>query len=185
VATDRRNLAARERTLPLTRGRWRLQDCSLIVPYHVVDSYGAFAADVNGLESSLTTGKDTVMAQPDNAVMLTILRELRSDFRKQQDLLSGLTASQRRIVETMERRFEHVDQQLKATAEATDRRFERVDQQLKAAAETVDRRFTNMEHQMRDLVPDLELMLKGEVMGRLTNFEMRIDERIAELEPRK
>jgi hypothetical protein len=83
------------------------------------------------------------MAEPDNALMLRILRELRSDFRKQQDLLSGLTASQRRIVETMERRFEHVHQQ------------------LKAAAEAVDRRFTNMEHQMRDLVPDLELMLKA------------------------
>ncbi len=125
------------------------------------------------------------MAEPDSALMVTILRELRSDFRKQQDLLSGLTASQRRILETMERRFAQVEQQFKAAAEAVDRRFERVDQQFKAAAEAVDQRFTNMEHQMRDLVPDLELMRKGELMGRLTNFEIRIDERITELESRK
>ncbi len=125
------------------------------------------------------------MAEPDSALSLTILRELRSDFRKQQDLLSGLTASQRRIVETMERRFEHVDQQLKATAEATDRRFEHADQQLKPFNESINRRFSNMEHQMRDIAPDLELMLKSELMGRLTNFEMRIEERIAELETPK
>jgi exonuclease VII large subunit len=180
-----RNLVAGMRVPARVRARLLLQYCSCIVLCHVVDVLGASAADVNGLESSLSASKDTVMAEPDNALMLTILRELRSDFRKHQDLLSGLTASQRRIVETMERRFEHVDQQLKTASEAVDRRFERVDQQFKAAAEAVDRRFTNMEHQMRDLVPDLELMLKGEMMGRLTNFEMRIDERIAELETRK
>jgi exonuclease VII large subunit len=143
------------------------------------------------------------VAEPDNSLMVTILRELRSDFRKQQDLMSGLAANQRRIIETMDRRFEHADQQLKAVADATERRFEHMDQQLKAttdaterrfdhanqqlkaAVDSVDRRFSNIEHQIRDLVPDLELMLKSEMMGRLTNFETRIEERIAELESRK
>ena len=46
------------------------------------------------------------------------------------------------------------------------------------------RHFDAIQQQIKISAADLELMLKGELMGRLTHFETKIDHRIAELEER-
>jgi len=43
--------------------------------------------------------------------------------------------------------------------------------QLVDASRRHDRRFNDLEHRLSDLGGELELMLKGELMGRLTHFE--------------
>lgn len=50
--------------------------------------------------------------------------------------------------------------------------------------ETTRRRFDSIERQIKDGNADLELMLKGELLGRLTHFETRMDERFAAAEDR-
>lgn len=47
-----------------------------------------------------------------------------------------------------------------------------------------DRRFDEIERRISDARADLELMLKAELLGRLTHFETQMDERIAQLEDR-
>lgn len=47
-----------------------------------------------------------------------------------------------------------------------------------------DRRFDEIERRISDARADLELMLKAELLGRLTHFETLTDERIAQLEDR-
>jgi hypothetical protein len=56
--------------------------------------------------------------------------------------------------------------------------------QLVDAERRQSRRISDVEHRINDLVPELELMLKGEIMGRLANFESRVDLRIDELAAR-
>lgn len=48
----------------------------------------------------------------------------------------------------------------------------------------VEGRFSDIERRINDLVPELELMLKGELMGRLTHFETQIDHRFDQLAAR-
>ncbi|MFZ0209000.1 MAG: hypothetical protein WAL59_23310 [Roseiarcus sp.] len=47
-----------------------------------------------------------------------------------------------------------------------------------------DRRFNDMERRLGDLSAELELMVKSELMGRLTHFETQIDEKLAQLSDR-
>jgi hypothetical protein len=47
-----------------------------------------------------------------------------------------------------------------------------------------DHRFNDLERRMSDLTGELELMLKSELMGRLTHFETQIDEKLAQLSDR-
>ena len=56
--------------------------------------------------------------------------------------------------------------------------------QLGDASRRHDRRFNDLEHRMGDLSGELELMVKSEVMGRLTHFETKIDEKLATLQHR-
>jgi hypothetical protein len=45
----------------------------------------------------------------------------------------------------------------------------------------IDRRFGEVELRISDVRAELELMLKAELLGRLTHFETQIDERLAQL----
>ncbi len=47
-----------------------------------------------------------------------------------------------------------------------------------------DRRFGDLERRLNDLGGESELMLKGELMGRLTHFETHADEKLAQLSDR-
>ncbi len=98
------------------------------------------------------------MADIDNSLTLSILKEIRADLKQQQSLLLQLVELGQRHT----RRFADID----------DRFAE------------VDRRFATIERRINDLVPEMELMLKGELMGRLANFESRVDHRIDELAAR-
>jgi hypothetical protein len=91
------------------------------------------------------------MAEPDNSLMMAILRELRADMRQQTSLLLQV-------------------------AEATHRHDRRFDE--------IERRFGDVERRISDTRAEIELMLKAELLGTPTHFEMRMDARIAELEVR-
>jgi hypothetical protein len=95
------------------------------------------------------------MADPDHTLTQSILRDIRRDQKQLQDLL--LT-----FIETTRRRFDGIE-----------RRFE-----------GIERRFEGIERNIKDGNADLELMLKGELLGRLTHFETRMDERFAAAEDR-
>jgi chromosome segregation ATPase len=88
------------------------------------------------------------MADADDSLMLTILKELRADMRQHRTLLLQLTDA----------------------AHRHDRRFDEV-----------ERRFGDIERRISDTRAEIELMLKAELLGRLTHFETQIDERIAQL----
>jgi hypothetical protein len=45
-------------------------------------------------------------------------------------------------------------------------------------------RFNDLERRMSDLTAELKLMLKSELMGRLTHFETQMDEKLAQLSDR-
>jgi hypothetical protein len=84
------------------------------------------------------------MPHPDDALMLSILKEIRVELRDHRTLLLQLADGLRRH----------------------------------------DRRFNDMERRLGDLSPELELMVKSELMGRLTHFETQIDEKLAQLSDR-
>lgn len=48
----------------------------------------------------------------------------------------------------------------------------------------MERRFGDLERRFGDLTSELELMVKSELMGRLTHFETQIDEKLAQLSDR-
>lgn len=98
------------------------------------------------------------MAESDNALNTAILRELRTDLRRQLTLLL----------------------QLADAAQRHDRRFAEMDRRF---AE-MDRRFDEMGHRIAESRDELELMLKSELMGRFTHFETQMDERLAQLDDR-
>ncbi len=50
--------------------------------------------------------------------------------------------------------------------------------------DAIDRRFNNVEHRISNWSGELELVLKGELMGRLTYFESQIDEKLAQMSDR-
>jgi hypothetical protein len=56
--------------------------------------------------------------------------------------------------------------------------------QLLDATRRHDRRFSEVELRISDIRAELELMLKAELLGRLTHFETQIDERLAQLADR-
>lgn len=96
------------------------------------------------------------MTDADNSLMLSILKDLRAEMRQHHDLLLQLVDAGKRH----DRRFDTIDH-----------RFNHVEQ-----------RISDVEQRIGDSRGELELMLKGELLGRLTHFETRIDERLAEFE---
>jgi hypothetical protein len=56
--------------------------------------------------------------------------------------------------------------------------------QLADGSRRHDRRFNDMERRLGDLSAELELMVKSELMGRLSHFETQIDEKLAQLSDR-
>ncbi len=98
------------------------------------------------------------MVEPDNSLSLAISRELRTDQRKQLTLLLRLVDAAQRY----DRRFSEID-----------RRFSEV-----------DRRFSQLDIRLSETRDEIELMLKSELMGRLTHFETQGNERIAQLDDR-
>jgi chromosome segregation ATPase len=105
------------------------------------------------------------MANPDDSLMLSILKEIRADQRTQGSLLLHLAESVRRH----DRRFNDVE-----------RRFNDVERRFN----DMDRRFGDLENRLGDLSGEWELILKSELMGRLTHFETQVDEKIARLSDR-
>jgi hypothetical protein len=81
------------------------------------------------------------MTHPDDALMLSILKEIRVELRDHRTLLLQLADGSRRH----------------------------------------DRRFNDIERRLGDLSAELELMVKSELMGRLSHFETQIDEKLAQL----
>lgn|SRR5262245_13590947 len=61
-----------------------------------------------------------------------------------------------------------------------DLRFSAVDERIAA----VDQRLAGVEQSVSDVKNEIELIIRAEVSGRLTNFENRIDERLARIERR-
>ena len=98
------------------------------------------------------------MAEADDSLMLTILKELRANMRQQRTLLLQLTEA----------------------AHRHDRRFDDVEQRFGE----VERRFGDIERRISDARAEIELMLKAELLGRMTHFETQMNERIAALEDR-
>jgi len=84
------------------------------------------------------------MPDPDDSLMLSILKEIRAEQRNHGTLLLQLAQGLRRH----------------------------------------DRRFNELEHRIGDLTGELELISKSELMGRLTHFETKIDEKLATLQHR-
>jgi hypothetical protein len=78
------------------------------------------------------------MPHPDDALMLSILKEIRVELRDHRTLLLQLADGSRRH----------------------------------------DRRFNDMERRLGDLSAELELMVKSELMGRLSHFKTQIDEKL-------
>ncbi len=56
--------------------------------------------------------------------------------------------------------------------------------QLVEASRRHDRRFEDIERRIAETRDELDLMLKGELLGRLTHFETQIDEKLARLSDR-
>ena len=84
------------------------------------------------------------MPHPDDALMLSISKDIRVELRDHRTLLLQLADGLRRH----------------------------------------DRRFNDMERRLGDLSAELELMVKSELMGRLSHFETQIDEKLAQLSDR-
>lgn len=88
----------------------------------------------------------------DNKLLLSTLREIRRDQRETKELLIVLTKYLAEVEKRLTKRMEDVSKRI----DETNKRFDEV----------------------KD---DLEIVLKSELMGRLTHFETRIDEKIEEL----
>ena len=95
------------------------------------------------------------MADADQTLTPSVLKEIRADLKESRAETRKL---QDLLLSSVESNRRHFD--------AVDRRIEATQQQIKISA------------------ADLELMLKGELMGRHSHFETKIDRRIAELEDR-
>jgi chromosome segregation ATPase len=98
------------------------------------------------------------MSDPVDSLMLSILKEIRSEQRDHRTLLLQLAKGSRRH----DRRFNDIE-----------RRFN-----------DIERRFADIEHRIGDLSGEFELTPKSELMGRLTHFETQIDEKLARLSDR-
>lgn len=112
----------------------------------------------------------------DNALTVEILREIRKELRDHRALLLQLADDNRRSERLMGSRFGAVDKSFAAL----ESRFAAVDQSLAA----INARISTVDQRVGDLTSDLELMVKSELMGALTNFqnkiEIYVDQRLAE-----
>jgi hypothetical protein len=140
----------------------------------------------------------------DNSLTLEILKEIRKEQRDHRTLLLQLADANRRLELSMEGRFSAVDKSLAAIEgrfsavdkslaamgsrfAAIDRRFAAVDQGLaaiNARAGAIEARIGAVDQRIGHLTSDLELMVKSELLGALTNFqnkiEIYVDQRLAE-----
>ncbi len=98
------------------------------------------------------------MVEPGNILMSRILPEIRVGTNQHQTMLL-------QVVEFLRRH---------------DRRFDEIERRFG----DVDRRFGDIERRISDTRADIELMVKAELLGRVTHFETLMDERIAQLEDR-
>ncbi len=98
------------------------------------------------------------MVEPGNILMSRILREIRAGTNQHRTMLL-------QVVEFLRRH---------------DRRFDEIERRFG----DVDRRFGDIERRISDTRADIELMVKAELLGRVTHFETLMDERIAQLEDR-
>ena len=98
------------------------------------------------------------MVEADYSLPVAVLGEIQTDLRQQLPLLLQLTDAVRRH----DRRFDVMD-----------RRFDEV-----------DRRFNEMSLRLSETRDEIELMVKSELMGRLTHFETQGNERLAQLDDR-
>ena len=147
------------------------------------------------------------MAEPDNALMLEILKDIRKDvtdvrkdvtgIRKEQDnhrtLLLMTVDNLRRLQLFTEQKFLEVDNRFNAI----DKRFNDVDKRFNAidirfnAIDTrfngidgrftdVDKRFLDMQGHMKAHKDDLEMMLKAELLGAMSNYRIKIENYVHE-----
>jgi hypothetical protein len=142
--------------------------------------------------------ENLVMAEnADDALMLEILKEIRKEQRDQRTLLLQLSDANRRLERSVEGRFSAADKSFAAMESrfaAVDRglaaintRFAAVDQSLAAInsrAGAIEARIGMVDQRIGHLTDELELMVKSEFMGALTNFqnkiEIYVDQRLAE-----
>ncbi|MGO8839976.1 MAG: hypothetical protein ACLPWS_15270 [Rhodomicrobium sp.] len=92
----------------------------------------------------------------DNKLLLSTLRDIRRDQRDTKELLVALTKHVFDVEKRLAKRIDDVETRLAKRIDDMNKRFD----------ESKD---------------DLEIMIKSELMGRLTHFETRIDEKIEEL----
>jgi hypothetical protein len=101
-------------------------------------------------------------AAADNSLMLEILKTIQKEQNNQRTLLLLTVDSVRKLQQFTEQKFLGVD-----------KRFN-----------DVDKRFLDMEERMKAHKDDLEMMLKAELLGAMTNYQIRIEnyvhERLAE-----
>lgn len=133
------------------------------------------------------------MSEPDNALMLEILKDIRkdvSDVRKEQDshrtLLLMTVDNLRRLQLFTEQKFIEVDNRFNAI----DTRFNLIDKrfiEIEGRFNDVDRRFNDvdkcfldMREHMKAHKDDLEMMLKAELLGALSNYRIKIENYIHE-----
>jgi hypothetical protein len=119
----------------------------------------------------------------DNALTVEILKEIRKELRDHRTLLLQLADDNRRSERLMGSRFGAVDKSFAAL----ESRFAAVDQSLaaiNARAGAIEARVGTVDQRIDGLTSDLELMVKSELMGALTNFqnkiEIYVDQRLAE-----
>jgi hypothetical protein len=86
----------------------------------------------------------------DDTLVLSVLRELRKESREQRELLS-------QILEQLRRTSDRLESKLLG----------------------LERRQIGLEERMHSLGPDLELMIKSELLGRLTHFETVIEQTLS------
>ncbi len=92
----------------------------------------------------------------DNKLLLPALRDIRRDQRETKELLVALTKHVSDVEKRLVKRIDDVETRLAKRMDDMNKRFD----------ESKD---------------DLEIMVKSELLGRLTHFETRIDEKIEEL----
>ena len=88
-------------------------------------------------------------------LMLRLLREMRAEHMQDRRLLVQIAEVLRKMEQRLEGRISAVDQRLAS----------------------IDQRFN-------ELKDDLELLLKSQIMGSQTNFEIKFDQRLQEIEDR-
>jgi septation ring formation regulator EzrA len=154
------------------------------------------------------------MAEPDNALMLEILKDIRKDvtdvrkdvtgIRKEQDnhrtLLLMTVDNLRRLQLFTEQKFLEVDNRFNAIDKrfndvdkrfnAIDNRFNDVDKRFNAIDirfngidgrfTDVDKRFLDMQEHMKAHKDDLEMMLKAELLGAMSNYRIKIENYVHE-----